>query len=63
MVSNKKLAVAGLAAWLITYVFAKTSKAARLRDVSLTRKQVTTWEGEGGNLLPGQPAPEHSAIH
>ncbi len=68
MVSKKSLAVAGVATWLVTYLLAKTKAASRQRDAGLQKKQVTTWEGEGGNLPPAQalqnqsPAEQSSQI-
>lgn len=61
MISKNKLAVAGVAAWLITYLLAKVNAASRQREARLHRKQVTTWEGEGGNLPPGQALQNLSA--
>ena len=63
MVSNKHIAVAGIAAWLITYLLAKTSKASRHRESTLHRQQVTTWEGEGGNLPPSQAQVGQPPLH
>lgn len=63
MVSSKHIAVAGMAAWLITYLLAKTSKASRQRDSTLHRQQVTTWEGEGGNLPPLQAHAGQPELH
>lgn len=61
MISKKTLAITGLAAWLTTYLLAKTKAVSRQREARLHRKQVTTWEGEGGNLPPGQTLQSQSA--
>ena len=61
MTSKKTLAVAGMAAGLVTYFLTKIKASAQQRDAKLHRKQVTTWEGEGGNLPPAQPLHGQSA--
>jgi hypothetical protein len=61
MASKKTLAFAGMAAGLVTYLFTKINSESQRRDAVLQRKQVTTWEGEGGNLPPGQPLQGQSA--
>lgn len=61
MVSKKTIAVTGMAAWLVTYLLSKTNSATRQREAKQHRKQVTTWEGEGGNLPPSQPLQGQSA--
>ncbi len=49
--SNRTLAITlGLIGWGLTYVIAKSHKDAARREARLSRKQLTTWEGEGGNL-------------
>ncbi|GAA4021824.1 hypothetical protein [Actimicrobium antarcticum] len=53
MISNRKLALAlSLAGWALTYVVAKSRKDAVRTEHKLHKKQMTTWEGEGGNLPP-----------
>ena len=61
MASKKTLALAGMAAGLVTYLLTKINSQSQQRDARLHRKQVTTWEGEGGNLLPGQALQGQSA--
>lgn len=63
MALNKKLAVVGLATWLVSYLIAKSSKSMRRREASLYPQQVTTWEGEGGNLPPAQSNNVQPALH
>ncbi len=51
--SNRTLVITlGLIGWGLTYIIAKSHKDAVRRDARLSRKQLTTWEGEGGNLMP-----------
>ncbi|MEB0134144.1 hypothetical protein QN362_02245 [Actimicrobium sp. CCC2.4] len=58
MISNRTLAITlGFVGWGLAYIVAKSHKDAVRRDARLSRKQLTTWEGEGGNLMPPPPAP------
>ncbi|MFT5535238.1 MAG: hypothetical protein ACI8WM_001318 [Burkholderiaceae bacterium] len=51
--TNRTLAITlGLVGWGLAYIIAKSNKNALRRDSRLSRKQLTTWEGEGGNLPP-----------
>ena len=64
MISNKALAVAaGVAGWALTYVIAKSRKTELHRERRLQKKQITTWEGEGGNLPPQSSASPYLASH
>lgn len=64
MISNKNLALAvGLAGWALTYVVAKSRKEVQHREKRLHKKQMTTWEGEGGNLPPPATSAPHSGLH
>ncbi|MDY7576430.1 hypothetical protein [Actimicrobium sp. CCI2.3] len=55
--SHRTLAITlGLIGWGLTYLIAKSRKDAVRREARLSRKQLTTWEGEGGNLTP-PPSP------
>lgn len=61
MMTNRTLALTlGLVGWGIAYVVAKSHKDALRHDARLNRKQLTTWEGEGGNL-PLSSSPSSSA--
>ncbi len=56
MMTNRTLALTlGLVGWGLAYVVAKSHKDALRRDARLSRKQLTTWEGEGGNLPLSTP--------
>ena len=63
MISTKRLAAVGALVWLFTYAIAKTRKSLHQRDATLQRQQMTTWEGEGGNLPPPQSNHTHAALH
>ena len=64
MVPNRTLAVAlGLAGWALTYVIAKSRTQVQRREHNLHKKQITTWEGEGGNLPPAASHLPHSGLH
>ena len=64
MISNRNLAlVVGIAGWALTYVVAKSRKDVRHHENKLHKKQMTTWEGEGGNLPPQFPHASQSGVH
>ena len=63
MITKKKLAVLTSLGWLMTLALAKSRKTLRQRDSNLQRQQVTTWEGEGGNLPPQTVKNSHVALH
>jgi hypothetical protein len=63
MISTKRLATVSAITWLIAFALAKTRKTSRQRDSKLQGQQMTTWEGEGGNLQPAQPVAAHIAVH
>lgn len=64
MISNKNLVlVFGLAGWALTYVIAKSRKEAQRREKRIQKKQMTTWEGEGGNLPPPASSTPHFGLH
>lgn len=63
MFPSKKFAAVGLLAWFVSYLVAKANRASRLRHSTVLPQQVTTWEGEGGNLPPVKPAHGQSALH
>ena len=63
MTSTRKLAVITSLGWLLTYAFAKGRKIVRHRDSKLQRQQMTTWEGEGGNLPPPSLKQSNVALH
>ena len=64
MISNKSLAVViGLMGWGLTYLIAKSRTEARHHEKRLFKKQMTTWEGEGGNLPPPAATLPHTGLH
>ena len=64
MISNKSLALAiGLTSWGLTYLIAKSQKDNLHHEKKQFKKQVTTWEGEGGNLPPPVMYPPQSGLH
>ena len=63
MISNKSLALAiGLTGWGLTYLIAQSRKDIH-HEKKQFKKQVTTWEGEGGNLPPPANYPARSGLH
>lgn len=52
MVLSKKIAVAGVVTWLVSYFLTKSNRAARQQESLHQSERMTTWEGEGGNLPP-----------
>lgn len=64
MISNRSLAVAiGLAGWALAFIAAKSRKQSHHLEKKLHRKQMTTWEGEGGNLPPAVTHTTHPGMH
>ncbi|MDP9108661.1 MAG: hypothetical protein M3N23_06295 [Pseudomonadota bacterium] len=64
MISNRNLAVAlGLAGWALTFVVAKSRKQSHHLEKKLHKKEVTTWEGEGGNLPPAVTHTPNPGMH
>jgi hypothetical protein len=64
MISNQKLAlVVGLTGWALTYVIAKSRKQMHHQEKKLQKKQMTTWEGEGGNLPPATTTSTQPGIY
>ena len=64
MISNQKLAlVFGLTGWALTYVIAKSRKQTHRQEKKLHKKQMTTWEGEGGNLLATTTPSTQSGVY
>lgn len=57
MISNNRMMLAlGVAGLALFSIFGKSKRMGRLRDEKETKKDLTSWEGEGGN-----PAPKTSA--
>ena len=64
MISNRILAASvGIVGWALTYVIAKSRKTDRHQERRLQKKQMTTWEGEGGNLPPRSVAVAYPSSH
>lgn len=49
--NNKLLAGIAMLGLVLLSSLGKTRKEAKLREKSLVKEQVQTWEGEGGNLI------------
>lgn len=65
MISNKHLicAAASLAGWAALAFFDKQRKTQKIADKKLHQSDLSTWEGEGGNLLPAtKNQPDNQAI-
>lgn len=64
MISNKSLAlIIGLTGWGLTYLIAKSRSDGLHHEKKQFKKQMTTWEGEGGNLPPPVSYPSRSGLH
>jgi hypothetical protein len=51
--SNRTLVITlGLIGWGLAFIVATSRKNSARREARLSRKQLATWEGEGGNLTP-----------
>lgn len=50
--NNRMLLTIGVAGLVLFSIFGKSMKMVRDRDRKQTKKDLTTWEGEGGNPLP-----------
>ncbi|MBI3730347.1 MAG: hypothetical protein HY254_18700 [Burkholderiales bacterium] len=64
MIAPKHLfLVAGLASWALMTAFGKKRYHDRHTAKKLHKTEISTWEGEGGNLPPkgGHPATENGA--
>ena len=54
MISNRELAIAlGIGICILLLKFGKSRQQGRHYDKKLHKKEMHTWEGEGGNILPG----------
>lgn len=57
MIISKKLMLAiGISGWAILSTAGKSYKQARLDTKKTRKKEMNTWEGEGGNLPPSAGA-------
>lgn len=66
MIAPKHLfLVAGLASWALMTAFGKKRYHDRHTAKKLHKTEISTWEGEGGNLPPkgSPPATENGAAH
>ena len=63
MMSNSRLFLAlGIGVALLSFL-GKSRKENRLQEKQQKKKEITTWEGEGGNLPPSIPAPPSATAH
>ena len=63
MISKSRLLLTLGVGLLVLSSLGKSRKQNRLQEKRLKKKEITTWEGEGGNLPPPVARPENVTTH